>query len=229
MSVKKCLNCNSQVDESVKFCPTCGGAEFEAEAGREQAQSFQFEGAQLNGETQTNAETQSSGEAQSMSAFQGDGTSYAAIGEQTRENVLAGIVGAFLFSLVGVVLYFILNQVNVIAGISALVMFVMANFGYTLFSKAKTKSSIIGLVVSIILTVVMIFLSEYLCLSYEIFREFKDEYAITLFDAVRATPEFLKDPDVAAAVAENLVYAYIFGFIATISSVVNIVKGRKRR
>jgi hypothetical protein len=56
---------------------------------------------------------------------------------EIKENVLAGIVGAFLFSLVGGALWFILYMVGFIAGISGLVGVVCAVKGYSFFSKKK--------------------------------------------------------------------------------------------
>ena len=84
------------------------------------------------------------------------------------------------------------------------------------------------MVVSILMTIAMIYLAEFLCISYEIFQVYKDG-GITIFDAIRATPEFLKEPELVKAVAHDLAFAYIFGFIATISNVVNIVKSRKKK
>ena len=143
-------------------------------------------------------------------------------------NILAGFVGAFLFSIIGGLLYFVLYQIGIIAGICGLAIFVLANFGYGLFAKTKNKASIVGLIAAIVATIVMIFLAEYVSLSFEIFQAYKDQ-GITIFDAIRATPEFLAEPEIGNAVAGDLAFAYIFGFIASISNIVNIVKARKKK
>ena len=149
-------------------------------------------------------------------------------GKRGSENILAGIVGAFLFSIMGGLLYFVLYQAGIIAGICGLVIFILANFGYGLFAKTKNNVSIVGLVASIIAMIVMIYAAEYFCISFEIFQVYKDQ-GITVFDAIRVTPEFLAEPEIGEAVAEDLAFAYIFGFIATISNIVNIVKERKKK
>ena len=41
--------------------------------------------------------------------------------QHREENVLFGVVGAFLFALVGGVLYYILYQIGYLAGISGLI------------------------------------------------------------------------------------------------------------
>ncbi len=142
-------------------------------------------------------------------------------------NVLAGIVGAFLFSIIGGALYFLIYQGGYIAGICGLVIFVLANFGYGLFARTKNKYSVVALISSVVVMVVMIFVAEYLCLSYEIFTVYKD-LDITFFDAVRATPEFMTYPEVTQAVIGDLALAYLFGFLAIITNVINVFKARKQ-
>ena len=146
--------------------------------------------------------------------------------ETGHGNIIAGIVGAFLFSLIGGLLYFVVYQIGIIAGICGLVIFVLANFGYGLFAKTKNKASLVALIVSIVSMIVMIFLAEYFCLSFEIFQVYK-ELDITIFDAIKATPEFLAEPEISSAVTEDLTFAYIFGFIASIGNIRNIIKARK--
>ena len=146
--------------------------------------------------------------------------------ETGHGNIIAGIVGAFLFSLIGGLLYFVVYQIGIIAGICGLVIFVLANFGYGLFAKTKNKASLVALIVSIVSMIVMIFLAEYFCLSFEIFQVYK-ELDITIFDAIKATPEFLAEPEISSAVTEDLAFAYIFGFIASIGNIRNIIKARK--
>ena len=141
-------------------------------------------------------------------------------------NIVAGVVGAFLFSLVGAALYFILYQIGIIAGVSGLVMFVLASFGYGLFAKTKNKACVAGIVSAVIATLVMLFVAEYVCVAYDIFSVYQ-EYGVTFFEALRATPEFLAEPEISEAVIGDLAFAYLFGLIAVISNVVSLVKSRK--
>lgn len=145
--------------------------------------------------------------------------------EEKPENILAGVVGAFLFSLIGGVLYFIIYQLGYIAGICGLVMFVLANFGYGLFSGRKNSKK--GIIASAIMTLIVIVLSEMFCISYEIFSALKDTYQITIFDAMRSLPEFLKEPEIKADVIKDLIFALVFGGLAAFSSARNMLKGEK--
>ena len=202
--MKKCNNCGNLFDEETKFCPTCGSAQPVDKKTSEQ---------QLSQEQTRN-------EAQNVNL--------SVENNSTNGNIISGIVGAFLFSLIGGLLYFVVYQIGFIAGICGLVIFVLANFGYGLFAKPNSKNSIIGLIVSIIATITMIFFAEYFCLSFEIFQVYKEELGITIFDAIRATPEFLSEPEISKSVAEEVSTAYIFGFFASIGNIVGIVKDRKK-
>ncbi len=152
----------------------------------------------------------------------------AANSENGNGNIIAGVVGAFLFSLIGALLYFVVYQIGFVAGICGLAIFVLAGFGYRIFAGTKNPNSVAGLIVSVIIAAAMIFVSEYICISYEIFVVFKEEVEITFFDAVRATPEFLAEPEIRSAVIEDLLFSYVFGFIAIIGNIVNIVKAKKQ-
>ncbi len=77
----------------------------------------------------------------------------------SRENVLLGVVGALLFSLIGGVVYFLLNLVGYIAAISGFVTVYCAILGYKLFAKGLSKK---GIIVSVIIAAVIIVVSWYL-------------------------------------------------------------------
>lgn len=141
----------------------------------------------------------------------------AAVPEARHENVLAGVVGAFLLALVGGVLYFIIYQFGYIAGICGLITVVLANFGYQKFSGAK--DSLKGVVVAIVISVAVIFLGEFFGLSYEIYNVFHTEYDITFFEAVRATPSFLTEPEIWPSFLIDLGIAYVLGGVASFSTI----------
>ena len=140
-------------------------------------------------------------------------------------NVIAGIVGAFLFSIIGGALYFVVYQMGYVAGICGLATFVLASFGYDLFS--RSKHSTVGMITAAIAFLAAIYAAEYLCISFEIFQVYKD-IGITFFDAVRATPEFLQEEELRRAVIGDLIFAYVFGIVAVIGNIVSAVKAKKQ-
>ncbi len=196
--MKICNGCGSQNNDEVKFCINCGSSDFKETVSPE---------AGLNTAVGENAVV-------SEPIKQGGG------------NIVAGIVGAFLFSLIGGLLYFLVYQMGFIASICGLVIFVLANFGYGLFS--KVKDSTVGIVISVMVTLVMIFIAEYFSLSYEIYDFFRDEFEITFMDAVRATPDILSEPEIMTEVVKDLVFAYALSAVAVASNIVAKKKAQKQ-
>ncbi|MCI8589093.1 MAG: hypothetical protein HFE77_00015 [Clostridiales bacterium] len=147
--------------------------------------------------------------------------------DASPENVIVGVVGAFLFSLIGGALYFGIYQTGFIAGVSGLIIAALSIFGYQLFS--GRKNSMIGAVVSIFMMLVVIFIAEYFCLSFEIYQQFHEYYNITLVDAIRSTPDFLAQKEVLSAVVQDLLFAYVLGFVAAASAIRNAFKASSRK
>ncbi len=149
------------------------------------------------------------------SSTQGQSSQYASAlqPEQVHENVIAGAVGAFLFALIGGILYFIVYQFGYIAGICGLIIVVLSMFGYGLFS--GNKSSLKGTVIAIIMSILSIVLAEYLSLSYVIYDVYKTDLSITFFEAVQMTPDFLSEPDVMTAFLKDLGIALVLGAVAS--------------
>ena len=211
--MKICSTCGAQIDDQARFCTMCGSADL-VEMAPPVQQTQQYDQGQVTHQHYAPAYQQQNIE--STSEDSGNG------------NILAGAVGAFLFALIGGLLYFVVYQIGFIAGICGLVTFVLANFGYGLFAKTKNKSSKVGLVISIVMMLLIIFLAEYFCVSFEIFNVYKSE-GINIFDAIRATPEFLAESEISSAFAQDLVFAYIFGIVASISDIAKIAKGKNKK
>lgn len=143
-----------------------------------------------------------------------------------KESVGKGILGALLFSLVGGVLYVLIYQFGYIASLCGLVTFLMAAWGYRKFAKAPNLS-VKGLIISALITVLIIFLAEYSCIAIEIYKAYKNEYAITILDAYSATPSFLEDGEVLTAFIKDLAIAYVLSFAAIIYQLVMDKKAKK--
>ena len=133
--------------------------------------------------------------------------------ETRSENVLGGIVGACIFSLGGCLLYFLVYQLGYIAAICGIATYVLAAFGYQLFSGRKETSK--GMIISLVIT--LLALAEYLCIAYEVYYAYRLDYDITFFDAVNAVPSFLTDPeysDLRSSVISDVVFSYLLGGIS---------------
>lgn len=127
---------------------------------------------------------------------------------ERRENVLAGTVGALLFSLAGGVLWFLLYQVGFLAGISGLVGVICAIKGYSVFAKGE---SLKGVIISVLAAVVIMILAWYLCLSLDVYNAYQDWYAngevdftLTFAESVQNAYLFLGEADIALAYFKDL-------------------------
>lgn len=199
METKRCKSCGAQIYADEISCPYCGMSDFEAEArANEPPVTIDFgEKAQPNPEPVKN------------------------------ENVINGIVGAFLFSLGGVVLYFILYQLNYIAGVVGLVTFSLANLGYGIFSGTKGKGSVKGVIISAVVMLIMIAVAEFLCLGYLVHKELGEELGLSLFESIRVTPKVLTAADMWGEVAGELGIAYLLGAVGAVASIASAAKQSK--
>ena len=151
--------------------------------------------------------------------------------ENIKENVIAGIVGAFLFSLAGGVLWFVLYLFGFVAGISGLIGAVCAVKGYSIFAK---KESIKGVVISVVIALLVIVLAWYLCIGYDVWDIHKYwyetgeiDYTLTYSESVRAVSYYLADPEIGPTYLGDLGIGLLFCVIGGGSFVVNKVKNIK--
>ncbi len=210
--MKQCNQCQTTLDDIATVCTVCGSQDLTVLANDPQTPEQPMPGYQPPYQTYNPNYNPSVMPAE----------------ENGNGNVLAGVVGAFLFSIIGGILYFIIYQMDIIAGICGLVMFVLANFGYRLFAQTKNKACIPALIASIASMIVMIFIAEYICIAYIIYELFS-EFGMSFFEAARYTPNFLIEYELVSDVIGELVFAYIFGFVASISNIIEIVKARKNQ
>ncbi|MBQ8861513.1 MAG: hypothetical protein IJ021_02090 [Clostridia bacterium] len=141
---------------------------------------------------------------------------------QEQENVLAGVVGAFLFSLVGGILWFVLYQIGYLAAVSGLVGVICAVKGYTFFAKTKNESKKC-LVISIITTVIVLAISWYFCVAYDIYLAYQEWFAAgevdftdTFFESVQVVPYFFAEPEILIGYLKDLGFGILFAGLGVI-------------
>ena len=201
--MKICSGCSAQVDDNARFCPICGSTVASQSIGEQFDQQM----------VQT-----------SDSAIDPD----SALAEKNNGNILKGLLGAVLFSLGGVLLYCVLYQLNILAAISCILMFTLAYKGYGKFSGAKDSYSPVGLALSVIIMIIMIFMAEYISLGITLFIELAGD-GYTLVDSFLLLPAILEESEVAEAVGGDLAFAYIFALISVIANIISIKKARKKK
>ena len=141
---------------------------------------------------------------------------------EAKENVLAGVVGAFLFSLVGGILWFVLYQIGYLAAVSGLVGVICAVKGYTFFAKTKEESKRC-LIISIITTVVVLAISWYFCVAYDIYLAYQEwfaagevEFTYTFFESVQVVPYFFAEPEILIGYLKDLGFGILFAGLGVI-------------
>ena len=128
-----------------------------------------------------------------------------------QENTLAGIVGAFLFSLVGGILWFVLYQIGFFASVSGFIGIICAVKGYMFFSKSKNES-VKCVVISSIMTVIVLIVAWYFCVAYDLYLAVQSEFnagyidfTYTFFESVRVLPlYFMEDSTLLMAYLADL-------------------------
>lgn len=147
---------------------------------------------------------------------------------EVKENVIAGIGGAFLFSLAGGAVWFGLYMVGFIAAISGIVGVICAFKGYSIFAK---KESMKGLVISTVMALIVIVAAWYLCLSYDVYQAYQDwyelgevDFTLTYSESVQVAFRFLEEPEIARGYLADLAMGVIFCIIGAGSYIVNMAK-----
>lgn len=142
-----------------------------------------------------------------------------------KENVLAGIVGAFLFSLVGGVLWYVLYQVGFMAGISGFVGVVCALKGYEFFAKKESRK---GVIISVLVSIFVMIIAWYLCLATDVYKAYQEwyangdiDYTITFVEAVRGAYIFLSEPEIAPSYFGDLAIGLLLCVVGCWKDVIN--------
>jgi hypothetical protein len=137
-----------------------------------------------------------------------DTTQTTEIVKEQKEKVFAGAVGAFLFALAGGVMWYLLYQVGFLAGISGAVAVIAAVRGYTFFAKGR---SVKGIVISVVMSVIVLVLAWYLCLTTDIYNAIKEwhaagdiDYVFSYWAAFQSAYSFLEDKDIAFVYLKDL-------------------------
>lgn len=141
-----------------------------------------------------------------------------------KSNIITGLVGALLGSLIGVACWVLIYKLGYIAAITGVVMVVCTFKGYELLGGCL---DIKGIIVSCLLSIVMLYFANQISWAWEIFNVFKAEYQITFFDAFRSTMDILKEVGMTREFYGDLAMGYIFTVIGGATVIIGALKGAK--
>lgn len=154
--------------------------------------------------------------------FQYGESIYTGENENTKkENLVFGIVGALLGSLIGVLLWVGIYSMGYIAAISGLVMVICGFKGYEMFAGGLSKK---GVIATVIITIVMVYVSTHISYGLDIYNAFKDSYEITIFDGIRSVTSFVSEyPEIKSGFIKDLLMGYGFTALGAFSTVKNML------
>ncbi len=144
-----------------------------------------------------------------------------------KEHFFTGLLGALVLALVGAALYFVVYQFGYVAGICGLVTYLISYLGYCICSRTRFSGK--GIVVSLLFTIIVMFAAELLCISSTIYQDLVETYNISFLEAVKRTPDYLKNQDVLKASIKELGMCYICSLIVLIPTIINAVTCRKKK
>ena len=141
--------------------------------------------------------------------------------ETKKENVVAGVVGAFIGALLGAGCIILISQLGYIASVSGLVLAVCTMKGYELLAG---KLSGKGIAISIVLMLLTPYLADRIDWAIFLMQEWA-EYGVTFGEAFAIFPELLADGSVEmGAYIKNLLMIYGFALVGGFSVVRNSLK-----
>lgn len=135
-----------------------------------------------------------------------------------KEHFFIGLLGAFVLALVGAALYFVGYQFGYVLSICGLVTYLISYLGYCACSRARFSGK--GIVISLLFTIIVLFAAEFLCISSTIYQEMVDTYNISFLEALKMTPDSLKNQDILKSFMKELGLCYICSLIGLIPTAI---------
>lgn len=134
-----------------------------------------------------------------------------------KSNLAAGLVGAFLGSLLGGALWILIYKLGYIAGIAGLVTGVCALKGFEMFGGHVDRKGVVGCVVIMLIT---IFFANKIAWAWEAYDALK-EYNYTFSDCFRYLSYILEENELTGSYYGDLIIGYILTGISSFSNIRN--------
>lgn len=137
--------------------------------------------------------------------------------EQKHENVIAGIVGALLGSLIGVAAIVLISRMGYWACLCGAVMSVCTLKGYEKLAGKLTKK---GIVIGAVIMLIMAYFADRLDWAIVVYREVGYAYGANVLDCYRLLPNLISEGmiDIGSYVL-NLIMIYIFLVVGAVPAI----------
>ncbi len=132
-----------------------------------------------------------------------------------KSHLMPGLVGAFLGSLIGCVLWVLIYKLGYIAGIAGAVSIICALKGYEFLGK---HLDVKGVFSTLIITIIMIYFANKLSITWDLYDVLK-EYDVTFFDVYHSLLLLLKEFEIVGAYFGDLAIGYILTLLCSFGSI----------
>lgn len=140
---------------------------------------------------------------------------------QKSENVVGGIVGSLIGSLLGVLCIILLNQLGYMAALAGIIMAVCTLKGYEILGG---KLSNRGIVISIVVMIVMIFVGDRLDWAILVSQQLEMPFPM----AFQAVPVLLAEEIIEPAIyVVNLLLLYLFMAVGAVPTIRSSIRNRR--
>ena len=140
--------------------------------------------------------------------------------QSEKSKLVPGLVGALLGSLIGCVLWVLIYRLGYIAGIAGAVTAICAMKGFELLGGHLDRKGVIG---SVIIMLVMIFLANKVAWAWEVYAAWGD-YGWSFSECFRYLNQILTEYDLMGAYVGDLVIGYILTILCSIRSIIQAFK-----
>ena len=145
--------------------------------------------------------------------------------------ILLGIIGAFLFSLVGGILWFFLYQLGFFVEFSGIITAICAYRGYLLFAG---KNHVAGVLLALVISFCVIVMAWFLSINFDVYTDHIKWYnegvlddPVSYIEALSITPKYLVDDDLQLYYLKPLLSGFLLcaiGWILPIRSLIGSLR-----
>lgn len=144
---------------------------------------------------------------------------------QKKENVVGGIVGALLGSVIGILSILFFSQLGRVAAISGAIMAVCTLKGYEMLGGKLTKK---GMIISVLIMLLMTYIGDRVDWALMIVREVGTEWGIDFVTAFQIIPEFLAEGVLdTASYWGNIALLYLFNVLGAFPTIKSVIINQK--
>ena len=136
--------------------------------------------------------------------------------KKSKQNTILGIIGALIGTIPGILSWFFLGFLNIENGLAAIIIAIGASLGFKWLGKNMKTS---GMIISVAIALITIFVAHELNCTYYIYKLYKQDYMISLWDAYKSIPYYLNTiSDFKKMFINQLISGYILSIAGIFSA-----------